>query len=74
MGSTAKKDRRSGEYLDGKTSPPLSVRSVCFVIYAEMKDLFGLPVRRDIERFVLYPRLDYSLIVSVLDLASFCDI
>ena len=25
MGSKAKKDRRSGEDFDGKTSPPLSV-------------------------------------------------
>ena len=30
MGSKAKKDRKSGEYFDGKTSPPTSVWSILF--------------------------------------------
>ena len=60
MGSTAKKDRRSGEYFDGKTSPPLSVWNVCFVIYAKTRDLFGSPIRRDIELYMPCPRFDYT--------------
>ena len=48
MGSTAKKDRKSGEYFEGKTSPPVLVWNVCFVIYAR-KCVLGSTLRCNIE-------------------------
>lgn len=72
MGSKAKKDRRNADILDGKTSPPFVAASICFVIYARMEDLFGHNVRRDIELFVLCPRLAYAYKVASLTLAAFC--
>lgn len=74
MGSKAKKDRRSVDILDGKTSPPFVAASICSVIYARMKDLFGRNVRRDIERFVLCPRLAFAYIALNLTLARFFSI
>lgn len=74
MGSKAKKDRRNADILDGKTSPPFVAASICFVIYARMKDPFGRNVRRDIEGFVLCPRLAYAYIVLKLTLSGFCSI
>lgn len=74
MGSKAKKDRRNADILDGKTSPPFVAASICFVIYARMKDLFGRNVRRDIEGFVLCPRLANAYIVLSLTLSGFCSI
>lgn len=66
MGSTAKKDRKNADILDGKTSPPFVAESICFVIYARMRDLFGCHERHDIERFVLLPWPAY--ICSILNL------
>lgn len=74
MGSKAKKDRKNADILDGKTSPPFVAGSICFVIYARMKELFDRHVRRDIERFAHHPRLAYAYIVLSLIIAGFCGI
>lgn len=74
MGSTAKKDKRIADILDGKTSPPFVVVSICFVIYARTNDLFGCRARRDIERFLLHSRLAYTYTVLSLILARICGI
>lgn len=71
MGSKAKKDRKNVDILDGKTSPPFVAASICFVIYARMKELFDRHVRRDIERFVHHPRLAWNYIVLNLTFAGF---
>ena len=57
MGSTAKKDRKSGVCIEGKTSPPVLVWNVCFVIYAR-KCFLGSSWKCNIERFKLFPRFD----------------
>lgn len=74
MGSKAKKDRKNADILDGKTSPPFVAASICFVIYARMKELFDRHVGRDIERFVVHPRLAYAYIDLSLIFAGFCGI